>query len=467
MSSSEGDDTLEPHILDKFEIIELLGKGAYGVVWKVIDRKTKEIVALKKIFKAFQNATDSQRTYREVHLLRQLKHEHIIKLHRIIKAENGEDLYLVFEYMDSDLHYAIRTGILEEDHKRYLIYQMLKGLLYIHSANVIHRDIKPENMLINTACELKIADFGLSRSVDEGQDDENYPMTDYVATRWYRSPEILFGSSTYTKGVDLWAIGCIVAELYGERPIFPGKSTVDQLRRIVEVTGRPTQDQLESASLGSDYSSHLMSSIPQGIVRSLSALYPQCDDDAIDFMECCFKFDPRERITVEEALAHPYLEAFREVDEEIRCDTKIKIPISDNIRKQMDVYRDALYELCDNWDQEDIELDEIVEQVVEKKRHRKKRRRERESKDGTKKKRRKSSKSSKRDSSSSKKESGSKRDSSKRDSSKKTSSTSKRSSSKDGTKKKSRNSEKKEFKSSGSRTDGSSSKKKKSRTKKE
>jgi len=374
MSSSEGDEVLESHILEKFEIIEMLGKGAYGVVWKVTDKETGEIVALKKIFKAFQNSTDSQRTYREVHLLRQLKHEHIIKLNRIIKAENGEDLYLVFEYMDSDLHYAIRTGILEEEHKRYLVYQMLVGLLYIHTANVIHRDFKPENMLINTACELKIADFGLSRCIDEETNEENYAMTDYVATRWYRSPEILFGAATYTKSVDMWAVGCIVAELYGERPIFPGKSTIDQLARIIEVTGRPTEDQLESASLGSKYTSKMMNSIPRVINRSLAAIYPQCSDDAIDFMERCFKFDPNERMTVQQALEHVYLAEFRSPDDELVCDNSITIPISDNIRKQTDVYRDALYELCENWEgSQPDELNKIVENLVAEKKEKKER----------------------------------------------------------------------------------------------
>eukprot|EP01129_Flabellula_baltica_P005489 TRINITY_DN1994_c1_g1_i1.p1 TRINITY_DN1994_c1_g1~~TRINITY_DN1994_c1_g1_i1.p1 ORF type:complete len:520 (+),score=142.89 TRINITY_DN1994_c1_g1_i1:26-1585(+) len=366
MSSSDGDDYLEPHILESYDVQELLGKGAYGVVWRVIDKVTEEVFALKKVFKAFQNSTDSQRTYREVMLLRQLKHDRIIGIEKIIKAENEEDLYIVFPYMDSDMHYAIRTGILEEDHKRFLVYQMLTALLFIHSAGVIHRDIKPENMLIDTSCALKVADFGLARCFDENEDEENYPMTDYVATRWYRAPEILFGSTVYTKAVDMWAVGCIVAELYGERPIFPGKSTIDQLARIMEITGRPSEEELEP-SLSPQFISQMMNNLPRVITRSLASMYPQCDETAIDFMERCFKFNPSERMTVEEALSHPYLEDFRDTDEEILASKKINIPIEDNVRQKTEDYKRALYKLCEHWEIPDEDIPAAVENAKRKK----------------------------------------------------------------------------------------------------
>ena len=143
-----------------------LGKGAYGIVWKAIDRKTNDKVALKKIFDAFQNATDAQRTFREIMYLQGLTgHENIIRLQNVLKAENDKDIYLVFDYMETDLHAVIRANILEPVHKQFIVYQCLKALLYCHSGGLIHRDLKPSNLLLNEECLLKVADFGLARSL--------------------------------------------------------------------------------------------------------------------------------------------------------------------------------------------------------------------------------------------------------------------------------------------------------------
>ena len=206
---------IEAHILKKYEILQKLGKGAYGIVWKSIDKKTKQVVALKKIFDAFQNATDAQRTFREILFLQDLAgHENIIRLLDVIRADNDKDIYLVFDYMETDLHAIIRANILEEVHKQYIIYQTLKCLKYIHSTDIIHRDLKPSNILLNSDCNAKVCDFGLARSVrTKGKDQFSPILTEYVATRWYRAPEILFGSTKYTKGVDMWSMGCILAEM--------------------------------------------------------------------------------------------------------------------------------------------------------------------------------------------------------------------------------------------------------------
>lgn len=164
---------IEPHILKYFEIQKKLGKGAYGVVWKAIEKKTSQVVALKKIFDAFHNVTDAQRTYREVLncaiqviFLKELRgHKNIVGLRQVIRAENNKDLYLVFDFMETDMHAVIRAGILEEVHRRYIMYQVMKAMKYIHSAQLVHRDLKPSNILLNEDCEVKIADFGLARSI--------------------------------------------------------------------------------------------------------------------------------------------------------------------------------------------------------------------------------------------------------------------------------------------------------------
>ena len=195
-------DNIESHIYKKFEILQKLGKGAYGIVWKAVNKKTSKTVALKKVFEAFHNRTDAQRTFREVIILKQLDYKHIIKLLSVIKANNNRDLYLEFEYMETDLHRVIKANILKDVHKPYIIYQLLCGLKYIHSGNIIHRDLKPSNLLIDSNCFIKIADFGLARSMGSDPGESNQ-MTEYVATRWYRAPEIILGSKRYTRAVDM------------------------------------------------------------------------------------------------------------------------------------------------------------------------------------------------------------------------------------------------------------------------
>ena len=146
-------DDIDRHISRKYEVVQKLGKGAYGIVWRAQDKKTKEIVALKKIFDAFQNSTDAQRTFREVMFLQEMKgHEHIVSLLNVHKADNDRDIYLVFEHMETDLHAAIRANILQEVHKQYVMWQLMKALKFMHSAKLLHRDIKPSNLLLNSDC---------------------------------------------------------------------------------------------------------------------------------------------------------------------------------------------------------------------------------------------------------------------------------------------------------------------------
>ena len=154
---------MEEHILKRFELLKKVGSGAYGHVWKAINRRTKATVALKKIFDAFQHSTDAQRTFREVTLLNELNHPNIIRLHNVIRAENDKDLYLVFEYREADLHNVISQRILQDIHIRFVVYQLAKAIKYLHSAELIHRDLKPSNILVNSDCHIKICDFGLVR----------------------------------------------------------------------------------------------------------------------------------------------------------------------------------------------------------------------------------------------------------------------------------------------------------------
>ena len=149
--------------------------------------------------------------------------------------------------METDLHAVIRANILEEVHRQYIIYQILKALKYIHSGELIHRDLKPSNILLNSECQSKIADFGLARSVAfNDKESHAHVLTEYVATRWYRAPEILLGSTKYTKAIDTWSVGCILGEMIIGKAIFPGTSTLNQIEKILELTGKPKTEDLES-----------------------------------------------------------------------------------------------------------------------------------------------------------------------------------------------------------------------------
>jgi len=331
-------DELDKQVARCYEIQQRVGKGAYGIVWKAISVETGEVVAVKKIFDAFQNATDAQRTFREIMFLQELgDHENILKLLDVMKAENNRDIYLVFEYMETDLHAVIRANILEEVHKEYIIYQLLKALKFLHSGGVIHRDLKPSNLLLNSDCLLKVGDFGLARSIDRDN-----VLTDYVATRWYRAPEILLGSQQYTAGVDMWSVGCILGELIGGKPMFPGSSTMNQLDRILELTGQPSDEDLES--IQSPFALTMLDTLPPVTKRSYRELYPAASPEALDLLQHLLSFNPNKRYTAEDALEHPYVAAFHNPEEEYSSDHKIEISIDDNQKRTIEEYRGKLYE---------------------------------------------------------------------------------------------------------------------------
>lgn len=334
---------VDRHVLRKYELVQKLGRGAYGIVWKAIDKKTREVVALKKCFDAFQNATDAQRTFREIMFLQELNgHENIVRLTNVLKADNDQDIYLITDFMESDLHAVIRANILEDVHKQYIIYQLLKALKYMHSGQMLHRDIKPSNLLLNSDCQVKVCDFGLARSLVQANDHARNPvLTDYVATRWYRAPEILLGSTSYTKGVDLWAVGCILGELLSGKPIFPGTSTMNQLDRIMEVTGRPSPEDIDA--IKSPFAATMLESLSVSRPRPLNEMFPSASAEALDLLRQCMHFNPTKRVSAHDGLRHPYVVQFHNPDDEFDSDRPFHIPIDDNTKLTVTDYRERLY----------------------------------------------------------------------------------------------------------------------------
>ncbi|XP_052125141.1 mitogen-activated protein kinase 1 isoform X1 [Frankliniella occidentalis] len=273
------------------------------------DDETKTKVAIKKI-SPFEHQTYCQRTLREIKILTRFKHENIIDIRDILRAttiDDMRDVYIVQCLMETDLYKLLKTQRLSNDHICYFLYQILRGLKYIHSANVLHRDLKPSNLLLNTTCDLKICDFGLARVADPDHDHTGF-LTEYVATRWYRAPEIMLNSKGYNKSIDIWSVGCILAEMLSNRPIFPGKHYLDQLNHILGVLGSPTQEDLEC--IINEKARNYLQSLPFKPKVPWVKLYPNADPKALDLLDKMLTFNPHNRIGVEEALAHPYLEQY-------------------------------------------------------------------------------------------------------------------------------------------------------------
>ncbi|GMH11982.1 hypothetical protein Nepgr_013823 [Nepenthes gracilis] len=299
--------------------IRPVGSGAYGIVCCARNSETNEDVAIKKISNSFSNKIDAKRTLREIKLLCHMDHDNIVKILDVIRPpEKGEfkDVYIVYELMDTDLHQIICSNQeLTDDHCQYFLYQILRGLKYIHSANVLHRDLKPSNLLLNANCDLKICDFGLARTTSETE-----IMTEYVVTRWYRAPELLLNCSEYTAAIDIWSVGCIMMEIIRREPLFRGRDYVQQLGLITELLGSPEDSDLGFLRSGSSENARkYVKQLPHVPKQPFSTKFKNVSLTALDLVEKMLVFDPSKRITVDEALKHPYLSGLHEINEEPTC----------------------------------------------------------------------------------------------------------------------------------------------------
>ncbi|KIM91431.1 hypothetical protein PILCRDRAFT_623 [Piloderma croceum F 1598] len=306
----------------QYQVLDVVGEGAYGIVCSAVHRPSGRKVAIKKIA-PFDHSMFCLRTLRELKLLKFLSEagvsENIISILDIIKPSSIDafkEVYLIQELMETDMHRVIRTQDLSDDHAQYFIYQTLRALKALHSADVIHRDLKPSNLLLNANCDLKVCDFGLARSVKtaEPSGTETGFMTEYVATRWYRAPEIMLTFKQYTKAIDVWSVGCILAEMLSGKPLFPGRDYHHQLTLILDVLGTPTLD--EFYAITTRRSRDYIRALPFRKRRPFAQLFPNANPLAVDFLTKTLTFDPKKRISVEDALAHPYLEAYHDPDDE-------------------------------------------------------------------------------------------------------------------------------------------------------
>ncbi|XP_057356782.1 mitogen-activated protein kinase 7 isoform X2 [Manis pentadactyla] len=279
-------------------------------------------VAIKKIPNAFDVVTNAKRTLRELKILKHFKHDNIIAIKDILRptVPYGEfkSVYVVLDLMESDLHQIIHSSQpLTLEHVRYFLYQLLRGLKYMHSAQVIHRDLKPSNLLVNENCELKIGDFGMARGLCTSPAEHQYFMTEYVATRWYRAPELMLSLHEYTQAIDLWSVGCIFGEMLARRQLFPGKNYVHQLQLIMMVLGTPSPAMIQA--VGAERVRAYIQSLPPRQPVPWETVYPGADRQALSLLGRMLRFEPSARISAAAALRHPFLAKYHDPDDEPDC----------------------------------------------------------------------------------------------------------------------------------------------------
>ncbi|KAF4023079.1 hypothetical protein G4228_014842 [Cervus hanglu yarkandensis] len=270
-----------------YQDLQPVGSGAYGAVCSAVDSRTGAKVAIKKLYRPFQSELFAKRAYRELRLLKHMRHENVIGLLDVFTPDETlddfTDFYLVMPFMGTDLGKLMKHEKLSEDRVQFLVYQMLKGLKYIHAAGVIHRDLKPGNLAVNEDCELKILDFGLARQADS-------EMTGYVVTRWYRAPEVILNWMHYTQ------------------------TDLDQLKEIMKVTGTPPAEFVQR--LQSDEAKNYMKGLPELEKKDFASILTNASPLAVSLLEKMLVLDAERRVTAAEALAHPYFESLQDTEDE-------------------------------------------------------------------------------------------------------------------------------------------------------
>uniref|UniRef100_K3WIV2 CMGC/MAPK protein kinase n=1 Tax=Globisporangium ultimum (strain ATCC 200006 / CBS 805.95 / DAOM BR144) TaxID=431595 RepID=K3WIV2_GLOUD len=320
------------HVDPKYKPIDAIGQGSYGVVCSVKNTETDEKLAIKKITPMAGDEWDATHTLREIRLMRCLGvHENIISLTDLSMCQEKDELYMMMELADTDLHRLIQSSCpLTEGHIRVIMFQLLSGVKAMHDNGVLHRDLKPGNLLLNKDCELKITDFGLARMMPkehhpQSNDDDTKigsdskavpssvvsPMTEYVVTRWYRPPELMLApNGCYDGAVDMWSVGCILGELIARKPLFPGTDFMDQLTRVFKVIPIPEHDRrgyaIEKDAL------KFLTSLPPALPSALEKICKSAGPHAHDLMTKLLCFNPRERMSADEALAHPFFDGVQE-----------------------------------------------------------------------------------------------------------------------------------------------------------
>lgn len=304
----------------RYKILETMRHGAHGMVCLAEDQEMEERVRIKKVEHLYEHLATTKRTLRELRILRHLQHENLMEVKRIFftgKKDDFQEIYVVSDLMETDLGSTLKSSQdLSDDHVQFFLYQILRGMKYVHSAQVIHRDLKPRSLLVNSSCDLKICDFGLAR-MRFSDSEWVCPMTEYVCTRWYRAPEVLCSWADYSGAIDIWSIGCILLEMYIRKPIFPGTTTQEQLDLIIGVLGSPESSEL--SKIPNEKCRKFIRGLPKTEGQPFQQVVPSLSPEALDLLSKMMRWDPESRLTVYEAIEQPYLEKWHCPDDEPVC----------------------------------------------------------------------------------------------------------------------------------------------------
>lgn len=287
--------------MDRYRKIEKLGEGTYGIVYKAQDRNNSEIVALKRIRLDNQEEGVPFTALREISLLKELSHPNIVRLLDVLHSD--KTLTLVFEYCNQDLRKYLDTASRAKSppNVQSLLYQLMDGVAFCHEQRVLHRDLKPQNLLINKVGQLKLADFGLARAFGIPVRSFSYE----VVTLWYRAPDVLFGSQSYTTSIDMWSAGCIFAEMITFKPLFAGNTVDEQLDLIFHMIGTPSEQFQDSVKHLPNFKGPYQPLVGTGLGSSLSTL----EVSGVDLLRALLQYQPEQRISAADAMLHPYLSA--------------------------------------------------------------------------------------------------------------------------------------------------------------
>lgn len=287
----------------KYERLGQLGSGSYGVVYKARNRETNEVLAIKKLKHTSDESGLPDSTIREICVLKELRHENVVQLVDIISTINSSHVYLVMECLDCDLRYYLDTCTDASDPGviKAIVFQILKAIHHAHSNLVLHRDLKPQNILVDKARGIiKVTDFGLARQYLP----PHKAYSEKVVTLYYRAPELLLGCAHYSAAIDLWSVGCVMAELANFDPLFRADSEIGVIHKIFETLGTPT----EATWPGVTGLEHFRSCFPQWQGKDMAQVAPCLagDPQALHLLGRLLAYDARTRITAAQALAHPW-----------------------------------------------------------------------------------------------------------------------------------------------------------------
>ncbi|CAM9991548.1 unnamed protein product [Ectocarpus sp. 6 AP-2014] len=303
------------HLGPRFSNFKVVGRGSFGEVCSALDSQQGKRVAIKKVFPMSRDVVSAKHALREIRLMRYLEpHPNIISLEDLLVNQQYDELYIVMELLDCDLHYVINKSNqpLDDVHHRYFMFQILKGVKFLHDNRVIHRDLKPSNILATKRCQLRITDFGLARlrPTGAGPDPDNEvdnPMTETAVTRWYRPPELMLcPDGLYGYAVDLWSVGCIFAEMLGRQPFFPGQDFKKQLSLIFDAVGSPQPH--EVAHIRNPEAIRFLESMQGRVKVPFADLLPNASEASLALLERLLVFDPPCRFSADEALSHRYFQ---------------------------------------------------------------------------------------------------------------------------------------------------------------